>query len=61
MLTPISSATAVPPQASVPQAASHAAPAGASRVNAQDTATISPAGQKAAQSVGDVDHDGDSH
>ncbi|MDE3188500.1 MAG: hypothetical protein KGM96_13380 [Acidobacteriota bacterium] len=52
----------------VPQAAAHApspAPAPAaspasSRATAQDTVTISPAGQQAAH-AGDVDHDGDSH
>ena len=64
MLTPISSNAAAAPQAVAPQAAvqsAHTAAVSQSRVNAQDTVTISPAGQKASPSVGDVDHDGDSH
>lgn len=64
MLTPISSNAAAAPQAVAQQVAvqsAHAAAVSQSRANAQDTVTISPAGQKASPSVGDVDHDGDSH
>jgi hypothetical protein len=64
MLTPISSNAAAAPQAVAPQAAvqsAHAAAVSPNRANAPDTVTISPAGQKALHSVGDVDHDGDSH
>jgi len=65
MLTAISpNATAVP-QASAPASATRPTaaptPASPSRAADQDTVTISSAGQHAARSAGDVDHDGDSH
>lgn len=51
-------------EASAPQsqkAPSAPAPAPSSASLQPDTATISPEAQKASQSAGDVDHDGDSH
>jgi hypothetical protein len=66
MMTPISgnAPVAQAPQVNpVPAAVSSNANAAAivNRATAQDTVTISAAGQQASQAAQDVDHDGDSH
>ena len=60
MVNAVSASTSVAhSQATTPQPA--AQPEHPSAKLAEDTVSISAAGQKAAQSAGDVDHDGDSH
>ena len=65
MLTPISSGAAAAPQAAATEPAARTAAAAAAlsanRATAQDTVTISSAGQQVAHAAGDVDHDGDGH
>lgn len=65
MLTAISPNAAAAPQAATTapaaRSAATAASLSASRATAQDTVTISSAGQQAAHAAGDVNHDGDSH
>ncbi|MGA8042318.1 MAG: hypothetical protein WCA37_05890 [Terracidiphilus sp.] len=65
MLTPISPSVAAAPQATATASAARSAVAAATvsanRASAQDTVSISSAGQQAVHTAGDVDHDGDSH
>lgn len=63
-ITPLSGAGAAGASSAVAATPKPAAPAAAtqaqSRATAQDTVTISAAGQQAAKTSGDADHDGDS-
>jgi hypothetical protein len=57
----IAAQAAVQAQASSPAASTAAAASTSNRTTAQDTVSISPAGQQMSSASADVDHDGDSH